>query len=53
MVVENDWRVAKLLELEKEGKLTDEDKAKLAILTENQPFRTTTVSFVIKREKVF
>ncbi|CAJ0600923.1 unnamed protein product [Cylicocyclus nassatus] len=41
MVKEVDWRVAKLLALEKEGKLTDEDRAKLAILTEEQPFAST------------
>ncbi|VDM84788.1 unnamed protein product [Strongylus vulgaris] len=41
MVKEVDWRVAKLLALEKEGKLTDEDRAKLAILTEEQPFASS------------
>ncbi|PAV69568.1 hypothetical protein WR25_02073 [Diploscapter pachys] len=39
MVVEKDWRIVRLLEMEKEGKLTDEDRAKLALLTEAQPFQ--------------
>ncbi|KIH47008.1 hypothetical protein ANCDUO_22936 [Ancylostoma duodenale] len=38
VVKECDWRVARLLSLKKECKLTDEDRAKLAILMENQPF---------------
>ncbi|CAI4221868.1 unnamed protein product [Auanema sp. JU1783] len=41
MVVENDWRVQKLLDLEKEGKLTDQDRAKLALLTEANPFKVS------------
>ena len=32
-------------ELEKEGKLTEEDQAKLAILTEMQPFKAEEVFF--------
>ncbi|CAI5449117.1 unnamed protein product [Caenorhabditis angaria] len=32
MVIEHDWRTQKLLEKEKEGTLTDEEKAKLALL---------------------
>ncbi|KAK6749214.1 hypothetical protein RB195_001671 [Necator americanus] len=44
MVQEHDWRVAKLLALEKEGKLAEEDRARLAILTESQPFEASTVS---------
>uniref|UniRef100_A0A0K0DI38 G-patch domain-containing protein n=1 Tax=Angiostrongylus cantonensis TaxID=6313 RepID=A0A0K0DI38_ANGCA len=40
MVQEQDWRVTKLLALQKEGKLTDEDQARLAILTESQPYQT-------------
>lgn len=35
---EHDWRVDKLKELEKKGELSEEDKAKLALLTEEQPF---------------
>ncbi|RCN44869.1 hypothetical protein ANCCAN_09065 [Ancylostoma caninum] len=38
VVKECDWRVARLLSLKKEGELTEEDNAKLAILMENQPF---------------
>ncbi|KAK6045747.1 hypothetical protein COOONC_16749 [Cooperia oncophora] len=45
LVKERDWRIAKLLELQKEGKLTEEEQAKLAILTEDQPFEETNVSF--------
>lgn len=41
LVQEHDWRVAKLIALQKEGKLTDEDRAKLAILTEAEPFEST------------
>lgn len=33
--------MAKLIALQKEGKLTDEDRAKLAILTEAEPFEST------------
>ncbi|KAJ1371016.1 hypothetical protein KIN20_032877 [Parelaphostrongylus tenuis] len=44
MVQEQDWRITKLLALEKEGKLTDEDRARLAILTENQPYLTSNIS---------
>lgn len=44
MVQEQDWRITKLLALEKEGKLTDEDRARLAILTENQPYLTSSNS---------
>ncbi|VDM56119.1 unnamed protein product [Angiostrongylus costaricensis] len=47
MVQEQDWRVTKLLALQREGKLTDEDRARLAILTENQPYQTC-----VKEEKV-
>ncbi|VDO63729.1 unnamed protein product [Heligmosomoides polygyrus] len=43
LVQEHDWRVAKLIALQKEGKLTDEDRAKLAILTEAEPFESTNV----------
>ncbi|KAK5971177.1 G-patch domain-containing protein [Trichostrongylus colubriformis] len=43
LVKEHDWRIAKLLALQKEGKLTDEDRAKLAILTEEQPFEGSNV----------
>ncbi|KHJ89244.1 hypothetical protein OESDEN_10936 [Oesophagostomum dentatum] len=41
MVKEHDWSVKRLLALEKEGKLTEEDRAKLAILTETQPFTSS------------
>ncbi|KJH44476.1 hypothetical protein DICVIV_09484 [Dictyocaulus viviparus] len=41
MVQEPDWRVAKLLVLREEGKLTEEDEARLAILTESQPFQAS------------
>ncbi|XGW31825.1 hypothetical protein V3C99_010196 [Haemonchus contortus] len=55
LVQERDWRVAKLLALQKEGKLTDEDRAKLAILTEDQPFEgsngtATTDAIVVEEE---
>ncbi|CAD6198093.1 unnamed protein product [Caenorhabditis auriculariae] len=35
IVVENDWRVAKLLEKQKEGTLTEEEEAKIALLTQS------------------
>lgn len=47
LVQEHDWRVAKLIALQKEGKLTDEDRAKLAILTEAEPFESTNVSVLV------
>ncbi|KAE9421897.1 hypothetical protein Angca_005601, partial [Angiostrongylus cantonensis] len=57
MVQEQDWRVTKLLALQKEGKLTDEDQARLAILTESQPYQTcnsgnTEVIMIGEEEKV-
>ncbi|KAK6036975.1 hypothetical protein COOONC_25520, partial [Cooperia oncophora] len=55
LVKERDWRIAKLLELQKEGKLTEEEQAKLAILTEDQPFEetngtTSTDAIVVEEE---
>lgn len=57
MVQEQDWRVAKLLALQKDGHITDEDRAKLAILTETQPYQrldnsdNTEASIVKEEEK--
>uniref|UniRef100_A0A0N4YWW7 G-patch domain-containing protein n=1 Tax=Nippostrongylus brasiliensis TaxID=27835 RepID=A0A0N4YWW7_NIPBR len=58
LVQEHDWRVAKLLALEKEGKLTEEDRARLAILTGDQTFdssngagNSSTESIVVKEEE--
>ncbi|EPB68987.1 hypothetical protein ANCCEY_11927 [Ancylostoma ceylanicum] len=38
VVKEHDWRIVRLLDLKREGKLTDEDRAKLAVLTGEQQF---------------
>lgn len=35
LVVENDWRIAKLVEKQKAGSITEEETARLAILTDN------------------
>ncbi|VDL76720.1 unnamed protein product [Nippostrongylus brasiliensis] len=58
LVQEHDWRVAKLLALEKEGKLTEEDRARLAILTGDQAFdssngagNSSTEAIVVKEEE--
>ena len=39
MVVEKDWRVKKLLEKKKEGKLTSEEEAKLELLAGSLDYR--------------